>query len=107
MGNAIRYATVIGSIVGVLVLAVLMSSMWRTLTGTSQRLRYWALLCYAVTFTYGGAESLSQHTPFGVRHVFAFLTTVFMLVAVGFTYRDDLNERRRGREDWLPDSRNP
>lgn len=94
MGDAIRYVTVLGSLVGVLALTVMMSTQWRLLSGSAQRLRYWSLLCYAVSFTYGGAESLIHNTPFGPRHVMALFTTIFALVAIWYTYRDVRREKR-------------
>ena len=71
IGNAIRYATVGGSTLSVIWLAIMMSQRWRHLTGSAQQLRYWALLLYSMSFAYGGAEGLIEGVRFGFRHVVA------------------------------------
>lgn len=96
IGDVVRYSTVIASLVGVFMLAMTMSSHWSHLARSAQQLRYWSLLFYAMSTTYGVCEGIIEEVPFGFRHVVSLAATIFMLVAVIYTYRD---ARRDARED--------
>lgn len=88
VGDLIRYATVLGSVIGVVMMAIVMSRRWRSLSGQAQRSRYVALLFYMITFAYGSSESLAENVPFGLRHVIAFVTTLSMLIALYLTHKE-------------------